>query len=889
MPRLPLLALLLAAAAMVTHAAADEESVSNTGISHMRLARRARARQDMRRHQREHSGVQGVLQNESHRSEEHERGSSNRSDDSKADGSSRFISLEKGDHHTHPGKALVTQHPQHLRSQHGTQGNFFVHEMPEKPEGQSNCFLLGNDCQRCIAVPKLDEVHNSIIPQETCGFCREGAHEGACVPGNRDGPGGRGIDCTFWVPNGAASSECTAPIPEDLGERGVRSSHIAKFPPETDEDCEFNSLLGQCSPPKFCEYRFEIGDFSMDSSCRMILKKTTHPTTNAECEWSYSRFRCDDSDWCEYKYRAFDLTLSQSCRLIDEPRPKKDSECWWDYSHFQCAYGTSGSGAFGTKDPSVPPACQYMYRLGDITLSQSCRTVVRATPTTDEECWFDFSKWECAHPDVCEHHYTFGDVLPDTQCRLITSRKVYPEPHPKRDEDCEFDYEEMQCAYPGAGDRPISQPYEGNAGVCGYHYLFGDLTLSQSCRLNDMNECPVKPTTDEECDWDYRAFKCECSDVCEYRFELGDLTLDQSCRLQGGPIYDPPAPTGDEECEWDYKRMHCKWPGKCEFNMCLGDVTLSQSCRFKEHWPDGKRTCSMTHHELLNPPTTDAGCEWDYRSGQCKNPSVCKYKYCLGDITLDASCRIDTESVEHVANSAEGNAPVKRTCEVSRHPAETGLSIPRGNSGCRWDYNAGSCIWPGLHCQYHYCFGDLTLDQSCRWIDPSDREVPVRCETSDAEVGAAPQTRSDAAKRLTERLQRLAEARERRQMLLRKSAVEKQSWGQAVEHIEEEDFERKVESAASSYSENLLAVGRKERQMISQMKTGKTNTSEEAAKEEPGGLDEIIQKVGNFTNAGLVLEQTDRRAVEEKCGAHCTNYNGNEMWEDCLQDCLFSL
>jgi len=40
------------------------------------------------------------------------------------------------------------------------------------------------------------------------------------------------------------------------------------------------------------------------------------------------------------------------------------------------------------------------------------------------------------------------------------------------------------------------------------------------------------PRGDFDCEWDYLAAKCKHSEYCEYRYVFGDLTLDQSCRLK---------------------------------------------------------------------------------------------------------------------------------------------------------------------------------------------------------------------------------------------------------------------------------------------------------------------------------------------------------------------
>lgn len=68
---------------------------------------------------------------------------------------------------------------------------------------------------------------------------------------------------------------------------------------------------------------------------------------------------------------------------------------------------------------------------------------------------------------------------------------------------------------------------------CSYQYQFGDIHLSQSCRL-------VAPRSDGDCNWDYGAARCANSEFCEYRYRFGDTHLSQSCRLRSSPQLPPP-------------------------------------------------------------------------------------------------------------------------------------------------------------------------------------------------------------------------------------------------------------------------------------------------------------------------------------------------------------
>eukprot|EP00941_MAST-03F_sp_MAST-3F-sp1_P004896 g4896.t1 len=773
-----------------------------------------------------------------------------------------------------------------------------------------NCALESNgSCTKCISLPDVEGYQNGIaqgseVGVGKCGYCLLGA-EGADYLSNTcimsTVVPSHSVNCQIFLPNGSDPDTCNAPVNkmQALSESKIETEKKRHFPPQSDEDCIYDKMEGHCSPQKYCDFKVKLSQAAengiAEAKCYATnLKKV--PTLDKDCEWSWGDFGCSPSEHCEYRYHFGDLVLSDSCRLKNPPIPKLDEDCYFDWSNLSCAYGSGDKW----KDTPYYGKCEYMYRLGDFTLSASCRISNRPTPKSDEDCLWNYSKFECRNSDVCEYHYRLWDFLLDTSCRLKKNRAIYPEPHPTRDEECVWDYDEMQCAYPGGGDRPIQQAYKGNAGVCHYNFMLGDWTLSHSCRLLHIDTCPNKPTTDEECEWNYRELRCECSEVCEYRFEIGDLTLSQSCRLQGGPTYEPPAPTNDDECWWDYKRMHCAWPEKCEFHMCLGDLTLGQSCRYKAHWPKDERTCSMELEDLSNPPSVDEDCYWDYRSSQCAHPKVCSYIYCLGDMTLDESCRINTVSRNPDATE---ESKQQRTCDKEDFAAERHIQIPRTNEDCFWDYAEGQCIYDGKYCRYHFCFGDLSISQSCRFIDHTRKEHPVRCSTVEAEIGegrnvGGTQTREGAAAMLTSRLQALADASERRQILLRKSEIESKSWQGAVETVEDEDFQNKLRKGAKKYEQTLDAVGKMERQMLSKMKRGNSTKEDNILQSKTTSLAEkenaaqtLSENLSNLGNVGMIIEQTDRRAIEEACSAEggpCASYTGNALWEDCLQDCLFS-
>jgi len=97
-------------------------------------------------------------------------------------------------------------------------------------------------------------------------------------------------------------------------------------------------------------------------------------------------------------------------------------------------------------------------------------------------------------------------------------------------------------------------------------------------------------------------------------------------------------PKTDDGCVWDYAGGTCKHPEVCRYHYCAMDMTLSQSCRLAIK----DRGCSKTEAAMITGdlPQEDADCTWDYAEASCSWPKYCNYNFCLGDMTLDASCRI---------------------------------------------------------------------------------------------------------------------------------------------------------------------------------------------------------------------------------------------------------
>lgn len=112
--------------------------------------------------------------------------------------------------------------------------------------------------------------------------------------------------------------------------------------------------------------------------------------------------------------------------------------------------------------------------------------------------------------------------------RIYRDKKVrppVPASGPTSDSQCVWNYQIPGACVP--------------ARWCRYDYEFGDIYLSQSCRVFRP------PQSDDDCNWDGWAAKCANLDYCEYRFKWGDGNLSESCRLRSDRPSPPPEPKSD--------------------------------------------------------------------------------------------------------------------------------------------------------------------------------------------------------------------------------------------------------------------------------------------------------------------------------------------------------
>jgi hypothetical protein len=240
--------------------------------------------------------------------------------------------------------------------------------------------------------------------------------------------------------------------------------------------------------------------------------------------------------------------------------------------------------------------------------------------------------------------------------------------------------------------------------------------------------CPGKSDADAKkencdnkakCEWNYHIpGKCVPKIWCERKYKFGDMTLSQSCRLssgiimeevnrvfkkhhagatatkknENGKVIEAGNAANDTNCYWNYNpiKTGCHPKALCSYQYKPGDWHLTQSCRLKDRPP-------------AKEPKSDADCEWDFKvPGSCEPAEYCSRQYRPGDMTLSSSCRVAT-----------GASPAR----------------PESDRGCKWSYSmsgkfswskgfsGGGCV-PSDWCSYQYKMWDTTLSQSCRMANP---------------------------------------------------------------------------------------------------------------------------------------------------------------------------
>ena len=94
----------------------------------------------------------------------------------------------------------------------------------------------------------------------------------------------------------------------------------------------------------------------------------------------------------------------------------------------------------------------------------------------------------------------------------------------------------------------------------------------------------------------------------------------------------------------------------------------------------------------------------------------CYYHYRFGDISLSQSYRVGNrarvlETEENLKQQIEGEWKIQEKIMEEKQEQETSRNLLSDND-CKYDMDSHSCVPGG--CYYHYQFGDISLNQSCR-------------------------------------------------------------------------------------------------------------------------------------------------------------------------------
>jgi len=114
------------------------------------------------------------------------------------------------------------------------------------------------------------------------------------------------------------------------------------------------------------------------------------------------------------------------------------------------------------------------------------------------------------------------------------------------DDACDWSYWNRQC-------EPVID--------CEYAYEFGDLTFAQSCRARTEpapdtpsptvdTSCGSDAPDDNCCGWSYGTSECVPQYLCKYTYNFGDISLTQSCRVN--PDRDSQGGTNDDGMGTDH-------------------------------------------------------------------------------------------------------------------------------------------------------------------------------------------------------------------------------------------------------------------------------------------------------------------------------------------------
>ena len=124
----------------------------------------------------------------------------------------------------------------------------------------------------------------------------------------------------------------------------------------SDDTCQFDLIVGKCAPACSCEFKPQLGDYSLSRMCRSIPESEV----NALCDPSRI-----EAAWAvratQHVKKSVGSLISTVAMRIKDNAPPSDSECSFSIPLMECV-------------PSKK--CVFDYQFGDYSIHRSCRRKV---------------------------------------------------------------------------------------------------------------------------------------------------------------------------------------------------------------------------------------------------------------------------------------------------------------------------------------------------------------------------------------------------------------------------------------------------------------------------------------------------------------------------------
>lgn len=121
----------------------------------------------------------------------------------------------------------------------------------------------------------------------------------------------------------------------------------------SDDTCQFDLIVGKCFPACSCEFKPQLGDYSLSRMCRLIPETEV----NALCDPSRK-----ETAWAlratQHVKKSVGSLISTVSMRIKDNAPPSDSECSFSIPEMQCIPANK---------------CVFDYQLGDYSFHRSCR------------------------------------------------------------------------------------------------------------------------------------------------------------------------------------------------------------------------------------------------------------------------------------------------------------------------------------------------------------------------------------------------------------------------------------------------------------------------------------------------------------------------------------